>query len=216
MGVMFRRVIGLWVAMVVFTGASMLVGRAQPPPDPVRQLRLDDCRAPCWIGIQPGRSSVIDAYRQLQAAFGLLPRRNAYAQLTSSQLVTLPLNSQDEHNTILVELEIVRGIPREIRIPARFGNDTYLGKMPRLGDVMNLFGKPTCIMTWGVGIRGWSLIYDTADGVIEVGLKGARFLHWSQPIYYLSLRQPNAHYAVNECFSPGSPLLTWGATRVWR
>lgn len=219
MGIGYKRMVGVWMVMTAFVGASMLAGRAQPPPEAMRQLRLADCQAPCWVGIFPGQSSVHQAYQQLNSVFGVMPQEGNTPRLEGSRLIALALGEMKARpgdNDMLIELDILRGIPREIRIPARFGNDTYLGKMPRLGDVVNLLGKPTCVMSWGVGIRGWSLIYDRADGVIEVGMKGARFIHWTQPIYFLSLRQANSPYAVNECLSPGAPLLTWGSIRVWR
>jgi len=54
----------LSVALTLSISAAMLIGRAQPLPERVALLHLNDlCKLPCWIGITPG----VTTYEQARA-----------------------------------------------------------------------------------------------------------------------------------------------------
>ena len=54
------------------TGA-LLIGRAQPLPDRVAVLHLNDmCKLPCWIGITPGVTTLGEAEKLVQSVYKIL------------------------------------------------------------------------------------------------------------------------------------------------
>ncbi len=53
----------------VFIGAALLVGLRQAPSDWAKLLRLDDCQLPCWIGIEPGKTTLPEAERHIEDVF---------------------------------------------------------------------------------------------------------------------------------------------------
>jgi len=51
------------------TGA-LLIGRAQPLPDRVAVLHLNDmCKLPCWLGITPGVTTLGEAEKLVQSVY---------------------------------------------------------------------------------------------------------------------------------------------------
>jgi hypothetical protein len=58
------------VMLALLVGAAILYGWGQPPSDWSALLRLEDCELPCWVGIEPGTTTLEEAQRQLQLAYG--------------------------------------------------------------------------------------------------------------------------------------------------
>ena len=62
--------VALSVALALFISTAMLIGRAQPLPERVALLHLNDlCKLPCWIGITPGITTVSDAEKRIEKVY---------------------------------------------------------------------------------------------------------------------------------------------------
>lgn len=59
----------LSLALAVLIGAALWVGLQQPPSDWEKLFRLNDCQLPCWIGIEPGKTTLEEAQRQVETAY---------------------------------------------------------------------------------------------------------------------------------------------------
>ena len=69
-----RYPIALTVVLTLAISAAMLIGRAQPLPERVALLHLNDlCKLPCWIGITPGVTTLDDAIARVKDVYGKLP-----------------------------------------------------------------------------------------------------------------------------------------------
>jgi hypothetical protein len=62
--------LSLTLTLALLICAALLVGLRQPPSDWARLLRLDECALPCWVGIQPGTTSLDDAQAKVRQAYG--------------------------------------------------------------------------------------------------------------------------------------------------
>ena len=61
----------LSVALALSISAAMLIGRAQPLPERVALLHLNDiCKLPCWIGITPGVTTYDQALAIVRRVYG--------------------------------------------------------------------------------------------------------------------------------------------------
>ncbi len=59
----------LLAALVLLSGAAILVGQRQSPSEWVTLLHLNDCELPCWIGIEPGKTTFAEAQRRIVDAY---------------------------------------------------------------------------------------------------------------------------------------------------
>ncbi len=60
---------GLSLVLAGAIGAARALGRGQPTPPSLVQLRLMACAPPCWVGIIPGQSTIKQAKARLIAAY---------------------------------------------------------------------------------------------------------------------------------------------------
>src|SRR5436309_2212457 len=64
---LIRRTLAGIVILIALTGLARFIGHQQPLAPQIRAWRLDECAAPCWMGITPGQSTVPEAYKQTAA-----------------------------------------------------------------------------------------------------------------------------------------------------
>ena len=55
--------------LMLLIGAAIFVGLQQPPSEWVTLLHLDECELPCWIGIEPGKTTYAEAQQRIEAAY---------------------------------------------------------------------------------------------------------------------------------------------------
>ncbi len=185
-----RYVVGVWVAFTALVGAARLVGRGLPESAPVQQLHLSDCAPPCWIGIVPGATNAGETMRYLLETFP--PRDDVRPQLpssgpTTSVWIEMTLPATDvEVDPVFVQVEFVQGIANRIMIQGkRYGT---LNTMPRVGDVVRLFGHPSCVNPQAPGFEGWMLFYQLPGGTVVVGVLGRDSIAWTRPVYFVYMR----------------------------
>ncbi|MBI1256368.1 MAG: hypothetical protein GC204_02750 [Chloroflexi bacterium] len=61
--------IRLSIVLTLFAGAVIFIGLQQPPSEWVQLLHLDDCELPCWIGIEPGKTTFAEARQKIDAIY---------------------------------------------------------------------------------------------------------------------------------------------------
>lgn len=66
---LFVPIIMLLIGFTAISGVIILIGRAQPLPEPLAMLHLTDCAPPCWIGIVPGKTTREEAAKRIEAVF---------------------------------------------------------------------------------------------------------------------------------------------------
>jgi hypothetical protein len=57
------------LALALLVGAALLVGLRQPPSDWAALVKLDECALPCWVGIEPGVTTLEDARAKIWQAY---------------------------------------------------------------------------------------------------------------------------------------------------
>jgi hypothetical protein len=99
--------------------------------------------------------------------------------------MTLPITGTG-HDPIFAQLEFVQGIANRIMIQGeRYG---MVNTMPRVGDVVTLFGTPSCVNPQAPGFEGWMLFYQTPGGTVVIGVLGRNSIVWTQPVYFVYMR----------------------------
>ena len=64
-----RLVLVIWLTMVALIGGINLSGHYQPTPESITALDLTFCQLPCWIGINPGQSTLAEASHYILDAY---------------------------------------------------------------------------------------------------------------------------------------------------
>ena len=171
----------LTLTCILLIGVSLLLGRAQPLDWRVTTLHLTDCAIPCWIGIEAEQTTQEEA----QALF-----RKAYPE--HEPFLIMP---NDGGGWVQAQLDIQAFTPAQV-VPHIMisgdldntgrvvgGNSTFL---PRLGDVLLLWGPPTCAFADASAL--WVLRYQRGlDGssVVDIKVIGHR-LSPHQSVYNFS------------------------------
>jgi hypothetical protein len=133
-----RRLIVLSLVLVtvfaLLMGGALLIGRAQPPSERIERLHLTDCDPPCWNGITARVSSRGEIEQRIAITF---PEYQAMG------VTSLPFQSWVmDSSTIDVAVDdgVVHSVALATQLPKK--------SMPRLGDVLAIFGAPTCIVVY--------------------------------------------------------------------
>ena len=139
---------------VAFTGlifAARELGNHQPPSAALAQLHLTDCALPCWLGITPGQTTLIEAVRRVTAA---------YPQTSPSIIDGRIANAETSFGQIILMADRV-GIVHRISLP------TFNLKGVSLADAVSLLGTPT----WMVGVHPAAVFYGcvTFQAVVSGG-----------------------------------------------
>jgi hypothetical protein len=100
---------------------------------------------------------------------------------------------------IVAHIEFVEGVTNRILIQGKLYG--VLDSMPRVGDIVNQFGVPSCVNPQSPGFMGWSLFYEIQGGVVVVGVLGRDSIAWTQPVYFLYVR-PRDTYESCSIFQP--------------
>lgn len=146
--------LALATIFVLLTGVSLLIGRAQPPPERVERLHLTDCDPPCWNGITSRVSSRGELEQRIAFTFP------DYRALRSANLPFLTWVKAPLTIDVAVDDGTVHTVGIESQIP--------MDEMPRLGDVLALFGSPTCIVVYERATSA-TLYYENAAHEVVFG-----------------------------------------------
>jgi hypothetical protein len=211
MRILLRLILPLAGLFTLCLIVCILIGRTEPPPELVRQLHLNDCTMPCWIGITPGttKSEVVNRY--VMDTF-----KSTNSQLSSSVpsyewFTIVPLTQPARRGEGMpIQFGVNNDIVSEILIPAFFGSSTPDVTMPTLGDMVNLLGAPDCVGSNSLPMLGKLSLYYTFDSnLLEIGLLDDEHPRWSDSISFLSIRRNDLSNRVNDCTWAGIPLPAW-------
>lgn len=67
----------LYAICTLANAMAVLIGRQQPESSILSQMHLTDCELPCWIGIIPGKTTLAEANKRLQAVYGATLDQNS-------------------------------------------------------------------------------------------------------------------------------------------
>ena len=119
-------------------GALLTITQAQTFPARVERLHLSECALPCWNGITPGASTPDEATDRINTSLPELSGRSANAD---SQFLTW--TETDDLNRIVSVVDVTFENGRVATIG--IGTDHVSNEMPRLSEVLAVYGAPTCI-----------------------------------------------------------------------
>jgi hypothetical protein len=161
-------------------GASLRVGYRQPVPANLSMLRLTDCSLPCWIGIEIGQTSRLDARDRILTVFvkehGFRIRADTYSEALN--LVGLTLVSPDDPSQVFdFTLSTVNSLAVQ-----------YIWIKPAttvtVGDLLALLGAPGQILP---SASSPSLVYNTGGRGLRAYVKQLAILSPREPILYFEL-----------------------------
>jgi hypothetical protein len=133
-----RLALVLVTVCALMMGAALLIGQQHPTPERVERLHLTDCSPPCWNGITPRVSSRGEIETRVNSTFP------DFRQLGSGNLPFLTWVFDDlaaDDTSINVALD--DGLVYSLSIGTGFPSE----QMPNLGEMLTVFGAPTCIAT---------------------------------------------------------------------
>ena len=127
----------LTVALALSISAAMLIGRAQPLPERVALLHLNDmCKLPCWIGITPGVTTLNDAVTRIKDVYGKLPNFNLHCATGACELTKGTLNFGIAFDTMDQRANI-----QEVGL-----SNTLSGDYLTIDEIYGVLGAPDLIM----------------------------------------------------------------------
>ncbi len=170
--------IGCVVALAV--GAATALGRLQPVPGTLATLRLTDCALPCWIGIEVGRTSRLEARERILAVFvrehNFAVLQDTYSESLNLIRITL-LGPGDPAQVLDFTLATETSLAVQyIRITSK---DTMT-----VGDLHALLGAPSRFLPY---TPFPSLIYTWGDRGLRAYVRQVDVLSPTEPILYVEL-----------------------------
>lgn len=75
----------LIVTYALCIAGAVVVGRAQPLPEHIAQFKLTECAPPCWIGIEPGKTTLAEALARVRAVYSA--ENHLYTQVPSINII---------------------------------------------------------------------------------------------------------------------------------
>jgi hypothetical protein len=158
-------------------GTATHIGRSQLVPVALARLHLTDCTLPCWIGIELGQTSRLEARERILAVFakadGFQTVRDSYSEPLN--VAILSFQSFDEPAQ-MVDFILFTG--RGLAV----SQIIITSSVPlTLGDFHALLGVPRCVSLR----RAFPLIY--ADGYLRVEVRKGTRLVPDQPVTRIDL-----------------------------
>lgn len=138
MGRLCALLLFLITIFALMMGVSMQIGQRQSQPARVQRLHLADCLLPCWNGIRPGVSSASAAKDRINAA---LPDFESLSSAGSSKFLIWTEYADIDRVVHVVNVTIQNSLVATIGI----GTDHTSSEMPTLGEVLAVYGAPTCL-----------------------------------------------------------------------
>jgi hypothetical protein len=176
------------IVISALTAVARLIGFVQPMPTIMSALYLDQCPVGCWLGLYPGRATINATRHTLYALRGEpVPPSSPQNHYTGSEIITIPLKGDQTSNLLSIGLGINEGITTSIFIPY----PNYNLRMPRLGDLVGMYGPPDCVL-WVKTNAILSYFVESSDTQISISLDGiSRLVSWNQHVTRIIVSQLN-------------------------
>ncbi len=181
----------LFLCLIFCLAIGMLraAGHGQPPSPGMAILHLNDCELPCWAGIVPGKTAGDEAQQRLVSALRLPPVYSAHGWFPDPDhgtAISLFITDQAQQIAagINVQIELARRVVDLVSVtPA-----SPYQQMPSLGDVINAYGPPSCVLLPFPGSGEWDLIYNDAHEVTRgIIIFRSHFWRWTEAMQYFTL-----------------------------
>ena len=172
--------LGVVAIFALMMGATLLMGHMQPPSERVERMHLTDCTPPCWNDITPRMSSRGDVETRVSSTFP------DFKPLGSGNLPFLSWVQADltiDDRSINVALD--GGLIYSIGIGSPLASD----QMPSLGEVLAVFGAPTCAVIDPTS-RGATFSYENAAHQVILQVSVAQ-PSWFSPVMSMSVGVSN-------------------------
>ncbi len=143
MGQLLKLTLLIVLSLALLTGVAVLIGRMQPPPERLAALHLTYCAPPCWIGIMPGKTTIDEASKRIEAVYGITPAHYAnehgdqfldFCQADDMPPITLAAQGDD----VVLEVSFNLGGGDPIPVPEK--------NRLTLGELYSVFGEPNRFM----------------------------------------------------------------------
>ncbi len=150
----------------------LLVGKMQPAPSSIMQLRLNECAPPCWVGIMPGETSIADAKAKIMAAFiedGDLTIRDTSFTDRSRPFTTLEYTIEGDNFYLVVQLHLAQYTDGQNEVVQSIdlfqSSQDGQSSAPTVADILGAFGPPDGIVVEAFTTIGFeiSLKYSGLD-----------------------------------------------------
>jgi hypothetical protein len=166
----FTSTLVLVFVLVVLVTLALIVGHSSPVSSRVTQLHLTDCQLPCWAKVRLGQKveEVEQELRTYSANAGY--QMQAYPEIRRV-LFLMPIHVTDRVEKITVQLFFDPTYLSAISISC-ISSDKNKFSMPTLGEVMNLYGLPVCVMHTSDDIY---LLFSSENTTVRVKLATPSF-----------------------------------------
>jgi hypothetical protein len=154
------------VSVTIVCGAVIVIARQVPLPRWLTALHFEMCEPPCWIGIQPGVTTLDEAIERVRSAYSLPDYviKDSAVTLNTERIVNV--FAKGEHAVTvtfyLTDYRIVNAIDFYLA-----QSSTFLGKPATYADIHGFLGVPSymSIQSW----YGDTLIsYPSSNGRVNV------------------------------------------------
>ncbi|MBI1256979.1 MAG: hypothetical protein GC204_05870 [Chloroflexi bacterium] len=149
MAKLLRFALGLSILLLALTGGALAAGQLQRAPRSIVRFHLSDCQPPCWIGIDPGLTTIAEAKTRLVSTFsgqnGLQVKDVGFADgNTLANAVENTIEGSDF--SLYVRLDISPLVDGRTEIVQSIGlfeaRPDRRSESPTVRDILTLFGAP--------------------------------------------------------------------------
>jgi hypothetical protein len=181
-------------------GTATFAGRAESTPANLATLRLTECALPCWIGIEIGHTSRIEARNRILAVF---VKEHGYKVIGDSYSESLNL----------VRITLLSPEERAQRIDFTLATETSLAVqyiwikttgIVTVGELHALLGAPSLFLS---STPFPSLTYNSGDRGLRAYVSRVEILSPAEPVLYFEL-YANKQILESSQIWPGFSILS--------
>ncbi|MCC7445788.1 MAG: hypothetical protein IT324_00155 [Anaerolineae bacterium] len=172
-------------------GAAVAVGRMQPPSEMVQLFHMNDCEAPCFLGVTLGKTRFEDAKKQLEklnVPNNYIARLEGVDDVNHNEILMSlsgPINSTKSWDASVVDIEFKSDVLWRFNVKPFFHYPTLT-----LADIVAIYGIPTCAYTSYPqdGSSGyWEIHIINHDLSMNIHAHGTYLMGWDAPVRGLAL-----------------------------
>lgn len=204
--------IGLLITFLLITalsaasGAALWFGRQQRLPEHVAMLHFDQCAAPCWIGIVPGKTTRTEAIRAITSVYKTGGDYSVRTIQTGYFEITQPSNLDKKFRVSFNadSGDIIKSIDFEL-----FDELT-------IADLSILLGTPRYFILQHIADGGDAIMYGERDYGVMLFLmpyrRTNRSVSWENKLRNISFFGKDGHFRDNSRYV----FLPWQSWRTYQ
>jgi hypothetical protein len=154
-----KRLTAILIILLLLEVLAVFIGHQQPTPEYLSFLHLTDCKLPCWIGIEVGTTTLLEAKTQLFVVFSnnnkysIAELEEPYPTFQVDDKIaglSLIIEIKPEGGQEITDTSIIQSI--ELKVIAE-EQSAYVGH-PTLADLQGILGTPEYITIFYGGPLG--------------------------------------------------------------